>query len=190
MRRLLTIITVTAIATTTARGQAPAGTPYDTTKARVAATPADVASLDAIVTTLYDVISGPAGKPRDWDRFRSLFAPKARLMPTGRRPNGEAVLREWSPEEYLAIAGANLERTGFFERELARRTDRYGDVVQLFSTYESRRTADLAEKPFSRGINSIQCWFDGTRWWIVSIFWQSERPDLPIPAPYLRSASE
>lgn len=164
------------------------GTPaaaYDTTRPRPVARPADVATLDSTIAVLYAVISGAAGERRDWDRFRSLFAPRARLVPTGRTPEGRHVLREWTPEEYLARSGAMLERDGFFEREIARRTERFGDVVHLFSTYESRRTANLGEAPFARGINSIQCWWDGTRWWIVSIFWQAERPDLPIPPTYL-----
>ena len=56
----------------------------------------------------------------------------------------------------------------------------------MFSTYESRRTsADPA--PFARGINSIQLWFDGRRWWIVTVYWESERPNNPIPPAYLKS---
>src|SRR5688572_18845337 len=48
------------------QSQSPAAAPIP------AANPADVASIDAIVAALYDVISGPAGKKRDWDRMRSL----------------------------------------------------------------------------------------------------------------------
>lgn len=158
--------------------------PATTAAPAPAARAADVASIDAIVAAVYDVISGPAGAARDWDRFRSLFAPKARLMPTGRRPDGSGVLREWSPEEYIATAGAGLQANGFFERELARTVERYGDVLHVFSTYDSRRTASDA-RPFARGINSIQVHHDGARFWIVSVFWQGERPDLPIPARYL-----
>ena len=143
-----------------------------------AAKPADVASLDAIIKTLYDVISGPAGQARDWDRFRSIFAPGARLIPTGR----DAAV--WSPDDYVKTAGANLEKNGFFEREIGRTVDQYGNVVHVFSAYDSRRTAADAA-PFSRGINSIQLYNDGTRWWVVSIFWESESPSNPIPAKYL-----
>lgn len=77
-----------------------------------------------------------------------------------------------------------LEKDGFFEKEISRKTDQYGSVVQIFSTYESRRTIK-DEKPFMRGINSIQLWFDGKRWWILTIFWQGETPDNPIPDKYL-----
>ena len=182
LRRTLALL---ALAALPLAAQGPAA-PYDTMRPRIAARPGDVATLDSTLVVLYDVISGPAGQRRDWDRFRALFSPRGRLVPTGRTPEGRAVLREWSPEEYLAQAGARLERDGFFEREIARRVERYGDVVHVFSTYESRRTASLDEKPFARGINSIQLWFDGARYWIVSIFWQGETRELPIPAEYLR----
>ena len=146
---------------------------------------ADVASVDAIVAALYDVITGPAGQARDWGRFRSLFVPGARLMPTGKDQSGVGRMRVWTPDEYVQQAGASLEQSGFFEREIGRATERYGNVVHVFSAYDSKRTA-ADEKPFSRGINSIQLWNDGKRWWIVNIAWESETPDTPIPEKYLR----
>lgn len=148
-----------------------------------AAEPADVASVDAIVTALYDVISGPVGQARDWDRFRSLFAPEARLRAVSRTPDGlqHAVM---SPDEYVQRASPGLVENGFFESEIGRTEERFGPVVHLFSAYESKRT--LADPdPFARGINSIQLMNEGGRWWIVSILWTSERPDLPIPERYL-----
>jgi hypothetical protein len=167
---------------------APAGAqpPAAPPAAAPAPRPADVASVDAIVGALYDVISGPAGQKRDWDRMRSLFVPNARLIPTGKRPDGTGSLRTLDVEGYITGAGAGLERNGFFEREVARRQERFGNVVHAFSTYESRRTAQDAQ-PFARGINSIQLWNDGSRWYVVSVFWEAERPDNPIPAQYLPS---
>ena len=137
---------------------------------------------------LYDVISGPAGQRRNWDRMRSLFVPGARLIPTGRRPDGTRSNQVWSVDEYISTVGPRLEENGFFERELARRTERYGNIVHAFSTYDSKRLASDAQ-PFARGINSIQLWNDGKRWYVVTIFWEGERPDNPIPARYMQSAS-
>lgn len=146
-----------------------------------AARPADVASIDAIIAALYDVISGPAGQARDWDRFRSLFAEGARLIPTAIRPDGSRVMRVWSPEEYITQVGGQLEANGFFEREIGRATEEFGQVAHVFSAYDSKRT--LADpQPFARGINSIQLRHDGTRWWVVTIFWDSERDGNRIPA--------
>ena len=39
----------------------------------------DVATMEAILHTLYDVISAGPNDKRDWDRFRTLFVPSARL---------------------------------------------------------------------------------------------------------------
>ena len=149
-----------------------------------AANPADVSSPDAILAALYDVISGPAGQARDWNRFRSLFAPGARLIPTGRRPDGTTGARVLSPEDYIARTTPVFEKDGFYEKEIARRTERFGNILHAFSTYEARRKADDAQ-PFLRGINSIQLYFDGSRWWILTVFWQPETPDSPLPKDYL-----
>ena len=155
-----------------------------TAAAAPAADPKDVGTVDAIIAALYDVISGPAGKTRNWDRFRSLFVPGARLIPTGMGPEHKARLRVITPDEYAAQVGPRLETGGFFEHEIARTTDSFGDITHVFSTYESRRHADEPQ-PFARGINSIQLFNDGTRWYLVTIYWDSERPDNPIPAKYL-----
>ena len=172
-------------------GDTPDGIAYTTRvlsappSSSVPARPADVASIDAIIAALYDVISGPAGVKRDWDRFRALFAPGARLIPTGRRPDGVQVMRTMTPEEYASTIGPQLEQGGFFEREIGRRTERFGGIAHVFSAYDSKRTA-ADPAPFARGINSIQLVNDGTRWWVVTIFWDSERRDNPIPPEYLK----
>jgi hypothetical protein len=147
------------------------------------ANPADVASVDAIITSLYDVISGPAGQPRDWNRFRSLFIPDARLIPTRHAKTGDgADVAPYTPEQYQERATPALE-TGFFERGIHNTTESFGDIVHVFSTYESRHAKN--EKPFQRGINSIQLLKDGNRYWIVTILWDGEMPATPIPAKYL-----
>ncbi len=157
-----------------------------TPAARPTADPKDVESIDAIMAAVYASISGPSGQPRQWDRFRSLMAPGARLVPTGRAASGEGRLRNWSVEEYITAAGPGLE-AGFFERELGRKMERYGNVVHLMSAYDSKRTLADAQ-PFARGVNSFQLWFDGTRWYVVSIFWEAETPANPIPPEFLSGA--
>ena len=159
-------------------------TPPPTHVAPGAADPKDVASQEAIIAALYDVISGPACQARDWDRFRSLFASGARLIPTGLNAERKAVVRVLTPDEYAA-GGSNLERNGFFEREISQTGESFGGITHRFSTYESRRHAN-DEKPFARGINSIQLLNDGSRWWIVTVYWQAERPDSPIPSQFLK----
>lgn len=149
-----------------------------------AADPADVESLDAIMAAVYEVISGPAGEERDWDRFRSLFTPGARLIPVGRRSadaSPEAFV--WTVDEYIERAAPGLMSSGFFEDEIGRTTEHYGAVTHAFSSYQSKRTED--GDVFARGINSFQLLNDGTRWWVVSIYWQAETPNNPIPDQYI-----
>ena len=168
-----------------AHAQTPTPTPPAPTQMASTANPADVATMDSIIASLYNVISGPAGQ-RNWDRFRSLFAPGARLIATGVRPSGEVVSRVMTPDDYAQRNRSFFEKNGFFEREVSRRTERFSNIAHLFSTYESRHAAEDA-KPFARGINSIQLMNDGKRWWIVTVFWQAEDEKNQLPAEYLRT---
>ncbi|MDP3657955.1 MAG: hypothetical protein Q8R45_13455 [Brevundimonas sp.] len=152
-----------------------------------AAAPADVATPEAIVAALYDVISGDVGVARDWTRFRALFHPTARLMPSGMNREGVGVVRSVTPDEYITRSEPLLVGEGFHEREIARRTERFGRIAHVWTTYESLHSLSDPQ-PFARGINSIQLFHDGTRWWILSVYWQGETPDAPIPADYLPPA--
>lgn len=149
------------------------------------AKPADVASIESTVAALYEVISGPAGQKRDWDRMRSLFTPDARMGAVVKRPNGTLTRVAFSVEEYITRNAKAMEDTGFFEKEMVKHVDRYGNIAQVFSSYEARRAA-ADEKPFMRGINSLTLWYDGTRWWIQNILWQAETPDNPVPATFVK----
>jgi hypothetical protein len=148
-----------------------------------AASPKDVASIDAIIHAAYDVISGPVGA-RDWQRFYSLFAPGARLIPTRRDSSGVAHLKPETPEEFANSAGPILAKQGFYEREIGHEENTFGAIAQVFSAYASRHASD-DPKPFARGINSFQLFNDGTRWYIVTIYWDAERPGSTIPDRYL-----
>jgi hypothetical protein len=183
-RRTLTILVTAAVTlistlatTRVARAQS------EPTPVAPAARPADVASIDAIIKACYDVISGPAG-PRDWDRFISLFAPDARLIPTRHDSTGIHI-RTLSPQEYATRAGANFTKNAFFEKSIGNQVDQYGAIAQVFSAYASRRSPD-DPKPFARGINSFQLFNDGHRWYIVTIYWDSEQSGETIPDRYLK----
>jgi len=146
---------------------------------------ADVKSIDSILAATYDVISGPAGKKRDWARFHSLFYAGARLIPVGKRANETLVgARILSPDDYVERSAPVLEKEGFFERGISNKVERFGNIAQVFSTYESRHNSSDAQ-PFQRGINGFQLIHDGTRWWILTIMWQAETPDAPIQSRYL-----
>lgn len=171
-----------AFASCIARAQAPQ--PAPAAPAPVARA-ADVASVDSIIAALYDVISGPAGAQRDWNRLRSLFAPDGRMAAVSARPAGGFGARTMTVDDYIARVTKPFSEAGFFETELARTTETFGQVAHVFSTYEARR--EPGAKPFQRGINSIQLYHDGARWWISSLLWRGEDDKLALPARYLES---
>lgn len=180
LRQLL--VTATALAGVLAVPQDPAPAPAKPA-APPAAAPADVASVDAIVKAVYDVISGPAGAARDWNRMRSLFHPDARLVPViGSGDDKRA--RLLTVDDYVRRSGPMLERDGFFEREVARTATTFGDITHVWSTYEGRRAAADAT-PFLRGINSFQLVRQQGRWFVLQILWQSEADGGPLPAEFL-----
>jgi hypothetical protein len=150
-----------------------------------AAEPKDIGSADAIIAALYDANTVLVDQKRDADRFRSLFLPDARLIPTARAPGGKAGLRTLTVDDYVRMASQGPPRGGFSEREIARTSETFGNIMQVFSTYQSHRNAN-DQKP-TRGINSIQLFNDGTRWWVVTVMWDNERPDNPIPPAYLKT---
>jgi hypothetical protein len=142
----------------------------------------DVRSIEAIIAAVYDVISGPAG-PRDWNRFKSLLLPECRLTPVSHPADAQAVYRTLDAETYIQRAEPAFAKQGFFETGVANRVEEFGSIAHVFSSYESRREQDGA--PFARGINSFQLVKLGDRWWVASIMWDTERPDVPIPGKYL-----
>ncbi len=146
-----------------------------------AAKPDDVKSIDSILAALYDVISGPAGE-RDWNRFRSLFMPNAHLTSAEKSPDGAVRVRPNSVEDYVRLGGNYFLKNGFFEKPIVSRVQTFGNVAQVFSSYESRHAP--GEATFARGINSFQLAYDGKRWWVVSILWDEERPDNPLPKKF------
>lgn len=138
--------------------------------------PDDVNSLHSILKSIYDVISGPAGD-RDWNRFRSLFVPEARLTSATRIDGGP--VRLFDVDGYARGAGGYFKTHAFYESAIANRIQKFGNIAQVFSSYASRTAPN--ERPFARGVNSIQLFNDGTRWWVLSILWDEETPTNPLP---------
>jgi hypothetical protein len=180
----------TSVAPSPSQTSAPQGeakpAPADPFASIPPAKPEDVRSLDAIVAALYDVISGDAGVKRDWNRFRSLFYPGARMIPTGKNmKTGQIGARIASPEQYIEANRSFLEGEGFHEQEITRHVDSFGTIAQVFSVYQARKKLS-DEKPFLRGINSIQLLNDGKRWWVMTVAWSPETAENSIPAQYLK----
>jgi hypothetical protein len=177
MRSLLLAVTAAALALVSVPAAARTPPAAAVAPSTPTADPKDVASVEAITAALYDVISGPKGRKRNWDRMRSLFRPEARLVPLVRNPTGGFDTRVLTVEDYIRLSGPRLEGEGFFERETARKEDRFQNIAHVFSAYEGRTAAN--GPVFLKGVNSLQLIFDGTRWWILNLAWDQARPPAP-----------
>ena len=179
--RLLSYVIAAALAVAAPVVSGPAGAQVvvPPTPAR----PADVASIDSIIRAFYDVISGPAGQARQWSRDRSLYIADVRFAATRFRPDGTPVTNLMTHQQFVDGSDAGMVRDGFFETEIHRVTRRIGNIAHVFSTYEMRRRP--GSPVFGRGVNSLQLYWDGTRWWIASVVWTDEDAAHPIPADYL-----
>lgn len=144
----------------------------------------DVTTIDGILEELYTVISGSKDQARDWDRERQLFYPGARLLRTSLDNDGNPKVESMDVETYVLNAGALLSRMDFFEREIHRQIQHFGNFAAVLSTYEARH-APKDPLPFKRGINAIHLYNDGQRWWITHMIWDNERNDLVIPSHLL-----
>lgn len=143
----------------------------------------DVSSIDGIVKAFYEVISGPSGQSRQWSRDRTLYIPGVEFVAANEDSMHRPTARVMTHQQLVDHYDAELVEKGFFEREIHRKTERFGNIAHILSTYESR----FAESGpvVVRGVNSIELFWDGRRWWIVTAIWDEERPDNRIPKELL-----
>jgi hypothetical protein len=149
------------------------------------ALPEDVASPSAVVRASYVAISGASGQVLSLDRFRSLFLPEAQLVSVSVK-DGQGVARAMTLQEFTETVTARIGKDGHIENEIAQRVDVFGNIANVWSSYESRKTPD--DPQVTRGVNSIQLVYDGKRWWISGAQWQHETAETPIPTKYLSGA--
>ena len=143
------------------------------------ADPADVSSIDALVKALYGVISGPAGLERNWSRAKSLFIPDIRMIAVNPNKAGQPNIRMISFQEYVDRVSIAVQKQGFYESEIKRSMRQFGNVAQVFSSYQIKH--ELKGEPVVMGVNALQLYFDGHRWWIASIVWDTDRPGNQLP---------
>lgn len=144
----------------------------------------DVATIDGLMKAFYDVISGPPGQPRQWSRDRTLYIPDVRFVSVQKRKDGSISARPISHQEFVDASNASLLRNGFYECEIHRETQQFGNIAHIFSTYESRIQKD--GPVIARGINSLELFNDGKRWWVLSVQWDEEREGVKIPEKWVK----
>ena len=140
----------------------------------------DEQAIGAVVDEMYDMISGPAG-PRDWSRQANCFHPGARQIRTWINEDGKATFLAMGLDDYAENTTPFFAANDFYEVEIGRRIDVFGNIAHVWSAYEARTALDDA-KPERRGINSIQLFKDPDRGWrIMSMIWDNEREGLELP---------
>jgi hypothetical protein len=157
--------------------------------------PGDVDTVDHLVASLYDVVSVPAGQ-RDWDRFRALFVPDGRLgwivpesAATKDKPARKGDVFLLTPDMFMQQNDSYFKTNAFFERSIGKRVEEFGNLVEVWSTKESRDAKDDAQ-PSSRGIDSFQIVHAHGRFWIASLIFDDERPGVTLPAKYLKTPGQ
>lgn len=148
---------------------------------KIAADPKDVSTIDGIVKAFYETITGPKGAPRQWGRDRTLYVPDVRYVGMSEQ-DGKIRYGVTNHQQYVNATNESFVTKGFTEHEINRVTHRFGNVVHVFSTYEFTND-DRSDT--GRGINSIELFWDGTRWWIAFASWDEETPTKPIPKEFL-----
>jgi hypothetical protein len=145
--------------------------------------PEDVATIDGITKAFYEVISGAAGQARQWGRDKTLYSPDVRFVALSLGADGKPRAVIMNHAQYVNSSNEFFVKEGFVEREIGRVTRQFGNMAQVFSAYEWETTAGKKER--GRGVNSLELFNDGTRWWISAVTWEEERPNNPIPKEFL-----
>lgn len=145
----------------------------------------NLTTVDGIVHALYDAISGPVGEERNWNKFRNLFDENARMYSTVPVKDSITALRCITPQEYAERNKTRFADIGFYEEELYRIANTFGAGTQILSTYELHFTNKDGEQEITKGINNIQLYFDGERYFIVSVFWDANSKNIEVPERYL-----
>ncbi len=182
MKVRISSVAVFVLAAAAASGQEPASKPKHVEVATIEPRAADVSTIDGMIKAWYDVISGPAGKPREWARDRTLYIKDLRFVDVGWNKDGTPNPRIVDHQAYVDSSDGMAQR-GFFEKEIHRVSQRFGPIAHVWSTYESRQTEN--GPIIARGINSIELFWDGKRWWIANGIWTDETKENPIPKEYL-----
>lgn len=143
----------------------------------------DVKSVENITQAYYEVISGPIGEERDFDRLKNLFHPNATFTYSyWSTAEDKANLMEFDFDGYVEKLDY-LDKKGFYEEEISNQVTTYGTLVNVISTYKFWMEDKTAE---GRGVTFYNYFYDGERYWIMSMLWQMESEQFPIPETFIR----
>lgn len=143
----------------------------------------DVSSIDGIIRAYYQVVSGPAGQPREWGRDATLYIPGVRFVVFSKDRNGKTSAQSMTHQEFVDSSDRAMVAKGFYEREIHRIVHRAGDVAHILSTAENSASPNGPAQ--GRSIDSLELYWDGKRWWIASAnVWELSSGES-LPAEFL-----
>jgi len=134
-------------------------------------------TIPELLKALDDAVSGPGNKDRTC--LRGLMTPDAKLIPVSKTPEGKWEPQPLPVEDWVARVAKRGDKE-FYERQVKYSTESFGQIAQIWSTFEIRPSPD--GKATARGINAIQAINDGSGWKVTQIVWKDESPDDPVPA--------
>ncbi len=144
----------------------------------------NTSSIENIVSSIYEVVSGKKGEERNWELMKIIFHPDARLIMNYTNKEGEHEIYFYSVEDYISTFREGLKQSDLYEKDVKNQIDVFGNMAQVFSTFKSYKSK-TDEEPFKKGMASIQLFNDGERWWVLSMYWKNESEDSKIPSEYL-----
>jgi hypothetical protein len=151
---------------------------------KVAPRPEDVSTIDGMIKAYYEIVSGPAGQARQWDRDATLYIPNVRFVIVSEDATGKTTAVSMSHQEFVDSSEASIGGKAFYEHEVHRITQRVGNIAHVFSTAERSSSPD--GKVEGRGIDSLELFWDGKRWWITGAnLWDINTTKHPLPPEFL-----
>ncbi|BBM02705.1 hypothetical protein [Microbulbifer sp. GL-2] len=140
--------------------------------------------IQELLKELYQVISGPAGYKRDWNRQQCLFTSYAKVIRTSVDNKGKPQSLVMEIQDYPDNFQELIGERAFYEDEIHNIVEVFGNIAHAFSTYEAWSNEERTQF-IKRGINSIQLYHDGKSWKITNMIWDDERPGLSVSARYM-----
>lgn len=141
----------------------------------------DVSTINGLMKAFYEVVSGEAGEKRQWERDLSIHHPKAiySYMTTINEESKQVTL---SLEDFHKETDNMVLETAFYENEINREVKVFGNIANVWSTYETRleKNGIVAR----RGINSIQLFYNNNKWQIISLVFDRETENNRIPQTF------
>lgn len=144
----------------------------------------DKEQIQALISELYALVSGPGDKQRDWAREAELFMPQAHMIRTIVDKAGRTAPEIIRAADYAENFERKMGGRDFFELEVHNIIEVFGNIAHAFSTYEAYEDAE-GTRFLKRGINSIQFYRVDGEWKIAGMVWDDERPGLSIGSGYL-----